>query len=102
MDIRNFTIKTLLLYEMPASMNGFGYIVDAVEIGARLTSSKNVMTTKDIYPRLARENKTTSAAVEKAIRYAIAQTGVKLTAKQFIMMLIRVYQSGAREPYTFV
>ena len=102
MNVRRFAVKTLLVYDMPASMAGFGYIVEAVDIISQLPDKNRAMITKEVYPRIAREDHTTVGAVEKAIRQAIKRTGINLTAKQFIMMILRVYEAGAEEPFKFV
>lgn len=49
--------------------NGYKLIIDAVKI--ILEADGDIMMTKELYPEVAKKNKTTSERVERAIRYCL-------------------------------
>lgn len=52
---------------VPAGIKGFNYIADAIEIFDE--RGINIGITKELYPAIAKKNKTTSSRVERAIRH---------------------------------
>lgn len=58
----------LLAMGVPAGINGFNYIADAVEIFDE--RGTNISITKELYPAIAKKNNATSSRVERAIRHA--------------------------------
>lgn len=59
---------TLLAMGVPAGINGFNYIADAVEIFDE--RGTNIGITKELYPAIAKKNDATPSRVERAIRHA--------------------------------
>lgn len=58
----------LLAMGVPAGIKGFNYIADAVEIFDE--RGTNISITKELYPAIAKKNRTTPSRVERAIRHA--------------------------------
>lgn len=63
--------KLLLRLNISSYMNGFDYIIEAVELIKKQQIHTDIMT---IYTQLAKTNNTTYTAVERAIRHAIAKS----------------------------
>ena len=65
-------VAARLLSKMGLSshIKGYGYLVDAIEIGVRDPSNLNQITTV-LYPEVSRRHRTTPSRVERAIRHAI-------------------------------
>lgn len=55
---------------MPAHLKGYRYTRDAITL-ILLNPDKDYMITKELYPEVAKKNKTTGSRVERAIRNAI-------------------------------
>lgn len=65
-NIRN----TLKLLSIPASIKGYEYLVEAIDLVMYNPESIHAMT-KEIYPGVAKQFGVTAARVERAIRYAV-------------------------------
>lgn len=62
----------LLAMGVPAGIKGFVYIADAIEIFDE--RGTDISITKELYPEIAKKNKTTSSRVKRAIRHAFEVT----------------------------
>lgn len=58
----------LLSMGVPAGVKGFTYIADAIQIFDE--RGTNISITKELYPRIAKKNNTTSSRAERAMRHA--------------------------------
>ena len=63
---------TLLAMGVPAGIKGFNYIVDAIQIFCE--RGTDISITKELYPEIAKKNKTTRPGAERAIRHALEVT----------------------------
>ena len=64
--------ELLIALGIPASLNGYGYLKEAIVIYHRLGGEgKRVKITKDIYPAVALKYKTSSACAERSMRHAV-------------------------------
>lgn len=59
---------TLLVMGIPATIKGFAYITDAIEIFDE--KGTNISITKELYPAIAEKRNTIPSRVERAIRHA--------------------------------
>lgn len=69
-DLREYVTKVMTELGIPASLNGYQYIRAGVLIFLS-DKNKEKMITKDIYPEIAVQFKTTPSRVERGIRHAI-------------------------------
>lgn len=60
---------TLLKIGVPAGIKGFTYIADAIEVFEERGTDIGI--TKELYPAIAKRNKTTPPRVERNIRHAL-------------------------------
>ena len=67
---------------VPAHLNGYDYLVDAVSLMYEDDTYKSAMT-KRLYPDIAKKNKTTPSRVERAIRHAI-EVGIPRADKEYL------------------
>lgn len=67
---------------VPAHLNGYEYLVDAVSLMYEDDTYKSAMT-KRLYPDIAKKNKTTPSRVERAIRHAI-EVGIPRADKEYL------------------
>ena len=67
---------------VPAHLNGYDYLVDAVSLMYEDETYKSAMT-KRLYPDVAKKNKTTPSRVERAIRHAI-EVGIPRADKEYL------------------
>lgn len=65
------TRDLLLELGMPANLQGFHYISAAIEILFYSEKTADVFLSKEIYPTVAKQFKTTAGRVERSIRHAI-------------------------------
>ena len=64
--------ELLIALGIPASLNGYGYLKEAIVIYHRLGGEgRRVRITKDIYPAVALKYKTSSACAERSMRHAV-------------------------------
>lgn len=91
MTIRRFCNRLLMLYGIPTHLDGFAYIVDAVEMMQQNPEVAHGLT-KNLYPYIGKMYGVSGSAVEKAIRTAIKHSGLGLTNKEFLTMIIKVYE----------
>ena len=72
---KSYTARKELLYDImkelgvPPHISGYRYIIKAIEF--LLDNDGTVSMTKELYPAVAKEFKTTSSRVERAIRHAV-------------------------------
>lgn len=69
-ELDKMIVKLLHALTLRPNYKGFRYIIDAVRIILRYPDGQCLIT-KDVYPVVARENGTTSASVERCIRYCV-------------------------------
>lgn len=69
-ELLSYIAKVLHDVGVPASIRGYDYIREAIIMGL---SDKEILKsiTKDLYPTIAKNNKTTASRVERAIRHAV-------------------------------
>lgn len=64
------TVMTLMNLGIPASLKGFGYLADSIEMCQNDPQAIHLIT-KRLYPQVAKQNNTTASRVERAIRHAV-------------------------------
>ena len=74
--IRNRIGKALRELGVPEHLNGYGHLVDAVELAVRDPSLIRKMTTV-LYPTVAEKGSATSQSTERAIRHAIERAWLR-------------------------
>lgn len=73
--MKNKAINALIEMGMPADINGFNYIVDAMVLFE--DKSWRESKTTAIYQKIAADNKTTASRVERCIRHAFQNVTTK-------------------------
>lgn len=85
---------------------GFGYLIDAIQIGSENREALSAIT-KELYPEVAKRHHSTASRVERAIRHAIESAhGTEsmqdfnghLTNSEFIACSIDNLKASCREP----
>lgn len=84
--MRSNLVRELDMIGIKRKLHGFDFLVQAVMLYVQ-SSEEDVHITNDIYPEVARSNKTTTMSVEKAIRCAIESAFTRAD----IMRLHRYY-----------
>lgn len=94
----------LLAMNIPAGVKGFIYIPDAIEIlGER---GDDVSFTRDLYPSIAKNRKTTPSSVERGIRHALdiarGQRGNHDAANKYIGFTYTANSHSLKHLYTML
>lgn len=90
MTIREFLVKTGNL----PNLAGFDYLIRAVEI---VEQKKKISITKELYPIIGKEFKTSAGKVERAMRHIVS----KITIKQYETIGLKKRPSNSELIYYF-
>jgi len=91
MTIREFLVKTGCL----PNLAGFDYLIRAVEI---VKEKKKISITKELYPILGKEFKSSASKVERAMRHIVSN---KISTKQYGMIGLQKRPSNSELIYYF-
>lgn len=83
MGLRKFIFELLRVCQVPMGMDGFGYLVDAIEIAALDREHLHTIN-KTLYPEVGKRHGVKAGAIERSIRAAISKTKTKHTSGAFI------------------
>lgn len=96
-ELHKVTTELVKELGIPANWNGYNYIIKAIEMVVE-NPNTNMMVTKEIYPDIAEEYKTTSSRVERGIRYEIITSYTRGNLKKIQEIFGHIMQADGKIP----
>ncbi len=84
--VREIAEDILAQYKIPQNLKGYLYLRKILEVLAR-DPTKLKPASKFLYPETAKYYRASAAQIDRVIRYATSQAGVKLSNGQFLTLL---------------
>ena len=98
MDIRSFTGQELKRRGLSPHRQGYGFLIDAVEMAYEKRTYYFPGISKRLYPDIARKQGVASACVEHSIRYSIRKASLSVTNSELILEIMNLFDIVNRPP----